>query len=91
MLYIEDAKRYYLVPFKDQNSLIYLGGKKRLLALEMVMDARDVVATTGVNTETCYILVNKDFEGCDRLLKEADEVLKKEKTLEANKGRNKKN
>ena len=74
---LEDAKKYYLVPLKNQESLYWIGDKKHLLALEMVMDAKDVVATTEINTETCYILVNKTNEECEELRKQMKEVLKK--------------
>jgi hypothetical protein len=73
---VESAKKYFLVPFKEQESLYFIGGKKRLLALEMVMDAKDVIATTGVNTETCYILVNRDGKECEELLKQMNEVMR---------------
>ena len=79
MLTIEDAKEYFLVPFKDQKSLYRIGGKKRLQALEIVMDAKDVIATAGVNLETCYIMVNKDGKACEQLLEEMNDVLRKSK------------
>lgn len=73
---IEDAKKYYLVPMKEQESLYWIGGKKNLLALQMVMDEKDIVATAGINTETCYILVNKNNEECEELRKQMKEVMR---------------
>ena len=73
---LEDAKKYYLVPFKDRESLFWVGGPKKLLALEMVMDAKDVIATTGVNLETCYILINRTGDECKLLIDQMNEVLK---------------
>lgn len=90
ILDIDDAKRYYLVPIKEMESLYWVGDKKNLLALEMVMDAKDVVATTGVNTESCYIIVNKTNEECEELRRKMKEVLKKGKDAD-NKRKPKKN
>jgi hypothetical protein len=78
-LIIEDAKKYYLVPMKDQESLYWVGDKKKLLSLEIVMEARDIVATAGINTETCYIMVNKTGDECKELLQKAKEVRRKGK------------
>jgi len=77
ILNIEDAKKYYLVPMKDQESLYWVGNKKRLLSLEMVMDAKSVIATAGINTETCYIMVDMTGDECKELLNKAKEVRRK--------------
>ena len=77
MEYIETAEKFYLVPLKDQESLYWVGGPKNMLALEMVMDEKDEVARGGINTETCYIIVNKTGEECDELLNKMREIMRK--------------
>jgi hypothetical protein len=74
---IEEAKKYYLVPFKDPESLYWVGGKKELLALEIVMDYSKVIATTGVTDESCYIMVDMDNKECEETRLKMKEVLRK--------------
>jgi hypothetical protein len=76
-LEIEEAEKYYLVPIKDQESLFWIGDKKHLLALEIVMDASKVIATTGVTGESCYILVDMDNKECEETRLKMKEVLRK--------------
>ena len=73
-LQIEDAEDYYLVPLKDQESLHYIGNKRRLQLIQMVMDAKHVVATAGVNTKTCYIMVDLSRDEIEEVISKANKV-----------------
>lgn len=72
---LNEAKKYFLVPLKDQKSLYLIGGKNRMLRFEMINDEKIIVAFTGINTEECYILVNKTGEECQLLIDKMREII----------------
>jgi len=69
----ESAKQYFLVPLKEQESLFFIGDKDAFDALMIVMDA-PVVATAGINTETCYVIVDLTNEQCEEVIHKASEI-----------------
>lgn len=70
---IEFANQYFLVPFKDQSSLHFIGDRDALNALLIVMDAT-IVATAGIGEESCYVIVDLDESQCEEVLKKASEM-----------------
>lgn len=61
---------------KEQKSLYYIGGPNRMLHFEMANDEKMVIASTGVNTEECYLLINGTGEDCDLMISKMHDLIK---------------
>jgi hypothetical protein len=82
---IKKAKKYYIVPFKEKESLFWLGDEKRLLAMEMVLDEKYYMGQAGVNTEVCYIILDMSNKQVDNLLVKVDKNIEDgQRTIEKN-------
>lgn len=68
---IEIAKEYFIVPLKDQESLFYLGTPKKLQQLRIVMDDKKIVATSGIEGERCYLLLDMNEAEVKDILEKA--------------------
>ena len=83
---IEKAKKYFLLPFKSPEARFYIGGEKKLLALEMVMNEKDLMFSfmayddyskqTDKEMDNCFLTVNKNEKECKELLDQAKTILK---------------
>lgn len=73
---IEFANQYFLVPLKDKQSLFYIGDRDALDALLIVLNKTDkeVIATSGVHPDTCYLMFDMDNEEANKYLIEASAI-----------------
>lgn len=73
---LKEAKKYFLVPMDEQKSLYYIGGPNKMLFFEMANDEKMVMASTGVNTEECYLLIKGTGKDCDLMISKMHDLIK---------------
>lgn len=72
---LENAEEYLLAPLHSE-ALLYIGDRQMMNFLASIMEKGDLIATTGIETEKCILIVTWDQEKCEEMIKKAKELSK---------------